>query len=318
MMNPIKKAWQNWRGTKGEEPTPLIVAETRRSYLWLAFLLLWHIPFAFILVAWDPLELTIDGWLTYAFIMYICSIPYPVYRVFKDTVYTKTDQVTSKLDRTTMADDKVLTTITVGLNPKEEVTSENPTSFMTSYNVHQYGGFREFGVKGDPEDGFLIIPDGSLLDLGHTKVIIANPHRYLVGSLPEPFGTNVKNALPVKDFHFVDLAWQKAFLTIKPEDTKDMMQAMEDFWQLMTKFKNHIQSNGDQFRDEFEEAKDKMLFLKKTLLNADMGKPMFNADYKIKELTDERKKLRSEITRLWLEKQAEKSPGESPPYKEET
>ena len=317
MINPLRKAWQNWRGTKGEEPTPLIVSESRQSYLWIIFLITWTILGFFILVIWNPLEGQAaewvgDEWVLYLILMFGATFPYPLYRVTKDTIYTKTDQATYQLDRTTMADCGVKGTMTVGLNKEKKVTAENPASSMITLNIYQRGGFREFGIKGDPEDGFIACPEGDMVDLGHTKLFKTHLHRYLIEDVPEPFQSEIKNKTLARDHHFVDLGFEPMFLLVKPEDTGPVIASMDETWNILTTIEKKL--NGGDFGTAFEKAKDNMKFIKKILQNTEAGKPKFNAHYLIKEQQREIKKLKAEKKEDWFQKRAEDRKNE--PYRE--
>lgn len=308
MMNPIKKAWQNWRGIKGEEPTPLIVAESRRSYLWLIFLLTWHIIGLAILIAWNPFkgqaaEWVGADWVLYLIFMYMAAIPYPIYRVLKDTIYTKTEQVTYQLDRTTMADSGIKGTMTVGLNKEKKVTAENPASFMITLNLYQRGGFRELLIKGDPEDGFIGCPEGDMIDIGHTIYNKTHLHRYLVGDVPEPFQSAIKNQTMAKDHHFIDLGFEPMFLLIKPEDTGPVIASMDETWNILNKVGAKL--NGGHFKKDFEKVIDNMEFIKKVLQNTEAGKPKFNAHYLIKEQQREITSLKAQKKEHWFQERAE-------------
>lgn len=318
MINPIPKLRNYLKGTKGEEPTPLIVDESHRSYLWTMFLLIWPIPGFFILLVWNPLEGQAadwigQDWVLYLILMFGAEFPYPLYRVTKDQVYAKTDQVTYTLDRTTMADSKVKGTMTVGLNKKKEVTAENPASFMITLNLGQRGGFRELLIKGDPADGMIAYPEGTLLDLGHTKFINAHLHRMLISDVPEPFQSAIKNKQPMKDHHFVDIGFEPIWLTVKPEDTGQMITAMDDTWNILNTIETKVNGTKDvNYKNDFEKAKDNMIFLKKTLMNTEAGKPEFSAFWLLKEQQREIKKLKAEKKEDWFQKQAEKRGGEVP------
>lgn len=322
MMNPITKL-RNWiRGTKGEEPTPLIVDESHRSYLWTLFLLIWPIPGFFVLLTWNPLEGQAaewvgQDWVLYLIFMFMAEFPYPLYRVTKDQVHAKTDLVTYPLDRTTMADSGKKGTMTVGLSKKKEVTADNPASHMITLILGQRGGYRELLIKGDPTDGIIGYPEGTLLDFGHTKVINAHLHRMLIGDVPEPFQSAIKNKLPMKDYHFIDLGFEPIWLTIRPEDTGEMITAMEDTWNILDKIQADLngKENGD-YKDDFEKAQDNMAFLKKTLMNTEAGKPKFNAFWLLKEQQREIDDLKSQKKEGWFEKRAEDRRTEQPPRDE--
>ena len=323
MMNPIRKLRNWYRGTQGEEPTPLIVDEAHRSYLLTLFFLIWPILGFFVLLAWNPLEGQAaewvgQDWVLYLIFMFLAEFVYPIYRVTKDQVYAKTDQVTYPLDRTTIADSKIRGTITVGLNKKKEVTADNPASFMITEVLRQRGGFKELLIKGDPDDGIIAHPEGTLLDLGHTKVINAHLHRMLIADVPEPFQSAIKNKLPMKDHHFVDIGFEPIWLTVKPEDTGPMITVMDENYNILNKLDKALNdSNNGDFKKDFEKALDNMKFLKKTLLNTEAGKPEFNAFWLLKEQQREIKSLKAQKKEGWFEKRAEEGRRE-PPREPET
>jgi hypothetical protein len=160
------------------------------------------------------------------------------------------------------------------------------------------------------------------VDLGHTKVLITHLHRYLIGDLPEPIQSEVKNQTLAKDHHFIDIGFEPMFLLIKPEDTAPVIQSMDETWNILdtleAKVKKDNGSDNGKYKDDFEKAKDNMNYIKKVLQNTEAGKPQFNAHWLIKEQQREIKSLKAQKKEGWFEQQAERGRPEQQPYRDET
>ncbi|MHA1962813.1 MAG: hypothetical protein ACW99U_21700 [Candidatus Thorarchaeota archaeon] len=316
MMNPFRKIIQNWKGTKGEEPTPSIVTESRRRYTVLIFILVADIPIVVSFSAYQPIE-GLD-WFWYPILTWIMwSHGYYPYRIIKDLLEKKTRTlVEGPLDRVNMADPEVKGTIDIGVDHFKKIDTDNPASFMYKGEIHQRGGIEELALKGDPEDGGVISPRGSMLNFGHTRVLNAYPHRYLVGDLPEPIRSQLKNKLPYKDHHFIDLAFEQMYITIQPEQTGEVIETMEQTWLQLTAIYDHIKDNDGKengLLEVIDSARDNMYLLRDIFHNVDAGKPKFDAHHLIKEQSNEIKKWKADRDDLFEQLRNMRQGPEQPP-----